>query len=383
MKKLDIGNREVIVFGLNYINILGQIRNFGIVGIRPILVWVKLYSQTPKESKYVKRYHEVGSVEDGLELILQLYGGNPLKNLISTDNDAIVERMDKDYSKLHNHFYLSSDFNGTLSLTNALYKENQCNVAKKYGLNPPAFEIVEVGQMPKTLRYPIFTKSVDSIDFKWKKKIKVCRDEKELKEFYKTLEDKSIMLQEFIPKQNELQIEGLSVNGGDEVYLAAQFLSYRNHENSYGTYKYGEEYNYGESLKRQIQDYLKEMHYSGIFEVEFLVDQKGVLYFLEFNFRYALFHHTMTQMGINLSAIWASSVVDGRLRENSDTVKTPFSVMYEFKDFQQSVLTGDLSFFRWITDFFKADSYNIINIKDPKPLFYYIGRGMKRLILRK
>ena len=383
MKKLDIGKREVIVFGLNYINILGQIRNFGVVGIRPVLVWIKMFSQTPKESKYIKKYHEVSSIEDGIALILQLYGSNPLKNLISTDNDAIVECMDKDYNVLHKHFYLTSDFNGTLSLTNALYKENQCNMARKYGLNPPAFEIVEVGQLPKTLKYPIFTKSVDSIDFKWKKKIKVCRDEKDLKEFYKTLEDKSIMLQEFIPKQNELQIEGLSVNGGNEVYLAAQFLSYRNHENSYGTYKYGEEYSHGESLKRQIQEVLKEMHYSGIFEVEFLVDQNGVLYFLEFNFRYALFHHTMTQMGINLSAIWASSVINGRLMENGDNIKSPFSVMYEFKDFQQSVLTGDVSFFKWITDFFKADSYNIINKKDPKPLLYYIGRGMKRLVHRK
>ena len=390
MKKLSsYDGREVIVFGRNYINVIGQIRSFGEAGHKCVLVWVKEDAHTPKESRYVETYHEVKNVNEGMELILSLYGNNPKKNIISTDNDEIVTLLNANRERIEDKFfYFGTNQNGMMQ--KAMQKEYQCALAQRHNMGIPKSEIVKVGEMPHELKYPIITKVLDSTDYKhWKGYQVVCENEGELLNAYQTTfadfgsHDK-ILLQEFVEKQNELQVEGVSLNGGEEIFLPIQVLSHRQHKNGYGTFKYAEQYHYGDELINNIQALLKDIGYTGVFEVEYLVGKDNKLYFLEINLRYTLFNYLMTRMGVNLADVWASSVISGRLKsENVKISSTPKSVIYEDRDFQLSVLHGDLKCGQWVSDFIKSDCYLILNRKDWKPVLFYLVRRVAGIVRRK
>ena len=50
---------------------------------------------------------------------------------------------------------------------------------------------------------------------------------------------------------------------------------------------------------------IKEIHYTGNFEVEFLVNNNDELVFLEINFRFPLSNYACTYGGINMPFLWA------------------------------------------------------------------------------
>ena len=64
-------------------------------------------------------------------------------------------------------------------------KEKLCRLAAKYGLKTPSSEIVNVGEFPKSIGYPILTKAADSFNAKWKSRVSICKNEEELLDFYK------------------------------------------------------------------------------------------------------------------------------------------------------------------------------------------------------
>jgi len=381
-------DRNIIIFGRNFINVLGQIRGFGETGIKPILVWIKEDCQTPKESRYISHYYEVQSLEDGVELIVAEFGNSNFKNILFSDNDEIITLFDRYYKRLEKNFIFFRTKNRGV-IQKAMLKEFQCNLALKHGMNPPRSEVVYVGQYPKDLNYPVITKVVDSTDYKhWKGYQVVCNSESELQKAYEDvfsdfIGHDRILLQEFIEKENELQIEGVSYNYGEDVYLPLQVLSYRQHKNGYGTYKFAEPYNSGEELKQSIQGLLKEIGYSGVFEVEFLLGRDGQLYFLEINLRFTLFNYLLPQMGTNLGLIWAQAELEGILyTENILVSKKPLSVIYDDRDFQLSVLNGEIRWYHQLRDFMQSDYYLIWNKKDVKPVAAYWYRRLKSIVSR-
>lgn len=381
-------NKEVIIFGRNFINVLGQIRSFGEAGIKPILVWLDESVMTPKESKYIAEYYEVRSIQEGLDFIIAKFAEVGRKKVLLSDNDEIITSFDKNFDKLEGYFFFfRTRERGKMAL--AMQKEYQCRLASKYNMNPPRSEIVNVGEFPSTLHYPIISKVTDSTDYKhWKGYQVVCKNEGELREAYEntfsdfTGHDK-ILLQEFIEKVNELQVEGVSYNYGEDLYLPLQVLSHRQHKNGYGTYKYAEPYNSGEDLKRNIQNLLKEIGYNGVFEVEFLVGVDGQLYFLEINLRFTLFNYLLPQMGANLGLIWAQAERGDELNTDGiEIAKKSLSVIYDDRDFQLSVLNGDVKWYRQLKDFFVSDFYLIWNKKDLKPVYSYWFRRVKSIVKR-
>lgn len=377
---------DVIIFGRNFINVLGQIRGLGEAGVNPILIWLKEGNLTPKESKYIAEYYEVQSIQEGIDFIVSHFSEGNKKKVLLSDNDEIINQFDKNYSNLEKFFYFfRTKERGTMSW--AMQKEFQCRLASKYNMNPPRYEIVNIGEMPSSLRYPIISKVTDSTDYKhWKGYQVVCSSECELKTAYEKVfidyegHDR-ILLQEYVEKDNELQVEGVSYNYGEDVYLPLQVLSHRQHKNGYGTYKYAEPYNSGETLKNNIQSLLKEIGYSGVFEVEFLLGKDGKLYFLEINLRFTLFNYLLPQMGTNLGLIWAQAEFNGTLTTDEIIVsQKPLSVIYDDRDFKLSVLKGEVSFFHQIGDFIRSDYYLIWNKRDLKPVVYYWYRRLKILL---
>lgn len=79
----------------------------------------------------------------------------------------------------------------------------------------PKEELLSVGELPKTLKYPVFTKAATStIKGGWKNQAHICNNEEELLAVYKTINTDKILVQEYVQKKNELCINGMSISGG-------------------------------------------------------------------------------------------------------------------------------------------------------------------------
>lgn len=366
-------NRKYIIFGRNVGNVLGQIRSFGEIGIKSDIIWFGELPQPVKSSKYVNSFHMVHCEEEGLKYLLFKFGNNPDKNILSTDNDGIVSLFDKHYNELKDYFiFFNAGEQGRL--TYLMTKKRQCEIAAECGLNVPESEVVRTGNFPQKIKYPIFTKSLDSFDFDWKSAVSICNTEQDLKEYYsKRNANAQILLQPYIKKNNEYILQGISLEGGNILYMPIEGGYYRLPKDAYGSYLFFNKYQGGDILYNQLKDFFKKIRYTGVFEVEFLKGEDGKLYFLEANFRHTLWNHTFTDMGINLCAIWANSELNQKLVTDGASIKKePHNLMREFQDYIRCRKDGSQNFIGWLKDLRNTDSFVIWNKYDIKPFFVYI-----------
>ena len=382
-----MSDNKVVLIGNNNKNTLGKARSFGEAGYEPIVVWVGPRYNLVRFCKYVKESYDVKTPEQGINLILNKFSSPNKKILLSAEGDGIVAAIDARYNELYDYFFFyNAGEKGRLSYY--LEKENLCCLAEECGFDVPKTEMVSVGSMPTKVKYPIFTKAVDSFDISWKSSANICYNEDDLIRVYNNQKSDKILLQEYVVKKNEFMLEGLSVNGGKEVFLPIQGSFYRIPNGAYGSFGFFEEYKSGDSLFEKLKLLLSKVHYSGIFEVEFIVGEDNSLYFLEVNFRDTMWNHAFTNMGVNLNAIWAKSEKEGCLCvENETVISSPSSFMNETVDFGRYVKTKQMSFFKWLKDFIACDTHMLWCKGDQKPFRRYLililFRRLKRIGLAK
>ena len=263
-------------------------------------------------------------------------------------------------------------------------KHEICLVAEKCGCNIPKQEIVDTGVLPKTLRYPVITKTLMSIMGAWKEDVYICQNEEELKEAYTKIQSPKLLLQEYISKKNELAVQGFSIDGGREVYISYGISFFRFSAQGYGHYMYCKPLE-DEKLISKLKAIIKECHYTGCFEIEFLIDQQDQLWFLEVNFRYSFWNYAVTFGGLNYPLAWAQSVIDNQISEPQDgTLKSYFTALSEGGDFGQTVVRKKISFRSWLNDIHDADMLYFYHPADPLPAwsfwYYKVMRKVKRIL---
>ena len=362
---------KFIIFAVDHFNPLGVIRSLGEIGILPIVV---LYSKHPilvKYSKYIAQLYEVDTIEKGLEVIIKNYSNEDSKTFILATSDDVESVLDQHYDELHDKFYFyNAGEQGRI--TQMMDKKTICKMGEECGLLIPKTEEVKVGQMPKTLKYPVITKATISTIENWKSNVYICNNEDELKEAYKYIVGEHVLLQEYIMKVDELNIEGFSINNGDDVYMPLQNRFHRVTEDSYGNYLYIDRFSEFDLLKK-IKDLFKKTRYNGVFEMEFMIDKDNNYYFLEINFRNSAWLYAYTKCGVNLPFMFAKSMISGSVVKNDEHIKKlPFNVIDELTDFKWSVLSGKVNIFRWIKELFTSDCTFYINRHDMKPFYMYI-----------
>ena len=371
----------VIVFGQHCWNTLGQIRSFGELGVNPDVIWIIGDSVVPSKSKYINHFHEFESFEDGFEYLKKEYCDKNRTYIVSTDSDAVVSLLNLHYDELKDRFVF---FNATQQgrLNRFMPKHVQYLLAEKYGLRIPKMELVKKGLRPNHLKYPLITKTDDSFSRNWKKNYVICHSEQELFEAYKFITPDTVLLQEFIEKKNEVALEGISINKGEDVFIPIQGEYLRIEAGSYGSWKRNEVYSLGDELKEKLQQMLKEIKYVGVFEVEFLKDMNDNLFFLEINFRHTQYNQALSEMGVNFCKIFAESVLNNRLSiESIDGIRSPHLVMNERRDFDTYIRTKKYSLRKWINDIIKTDSFYIYNKHDKCPFYSYMLSLIKGRLL--
>jgi len=381
--KTDYGvkDHKFIILGSYSANVLGQIRGLGERGIKPIGVLVHKNTFRIDKSKYLAKVHSVNTITEGLDLVLRVYGHENHKPFLYTDMDSAMALFDERFDELNDKFYVwNAGGNGKLRML--LNKYEQFKLAQECGIKIPKTEYVRVGELPKTLNYPIFTKAVDSLNPYWKGNAYICHTEEELKQAYEKMDMEYILLQEYIVKKDELPIEGISLRGGDEIVLLGRTVYYRLQEDSFGTYRYVEPFSNPE-LELKIKQLIKRFQYTGAFEIEFLINQDGTECYLETNFRIAQQNYAYVMLGANIPYLYAIFTLSGHIVEEEIQYveKRKINIMHEFEDFKICVLNKKTSLLRWIKDVHSADCFSFYNKWDKLPFFYTLLEKIKTHIL--
>ncbi|MBR1835164.1 MAG: hypothetical protein IJ785_06630 [Bacteroidales bacterium] len=364
-------HQHIVLCGDN-INALSILRSLGEVGLRPTAILLD-EGHIPLVSKcrYLGRLIQTKSFDESLQQLLA-FADPQCPPFVYTSDDNHQSLIDLHYEELKRGFYF---FNAGEAgrVTHFMDKNNICLAAKECGFAIAESEVLTPGQLPRHIHYPVITKTLNPYEDGWKRDVGIYHDPESLAKAYTQMVSKTLLVQEYIVKKNELSMQGFSIDAGRIVYLPFKRQYFRFTDSAYGSYCYYKTYQ-DDDLYNKIVALLRMIRFSGNFEIEFLEKPDGSLVFLEINFRHALSNYASTIGGVNLPYEWAKATllhtVDGL-----HPTKDYFTAINEFKDFNTFVKSGKIGLLPWLKDLVTADSYYLWNKHDPKPLFsFYLGK---------
>lgn len=368
--------RVHIILGGDNLNTLGIVRSLGEKGISPIIIlYVEGHIKLVPHSKYAKQLFWVNSIEEGVALMYK-YTSEDCRPFVYTTDDNTESYLDLHYDELIKHFYF---YNAGESgrITHLMNKKAICDLAEECGFNVPKGEVVSRGELPKNIKYPVITKTLNPYSPGWKRDVGIYYSDEELAEAYIGMISEKLLLQEYIPKKNELQIRGVSFNAGEQVIIPYYSTLKRFTDTSFGGYHYYQAF-CDEILINKVKALLRKTRYNGIFEIEFLIDKNNDLHFLEINFRSSAYDYADTFGNVNHPYIWSKICMNEAI--DILQILPAFSAVDEVRDFCQFVLTKSLPVNLWLKDIKTADTTFFYNQKDPSPFYWYIlSRIIKKL----
>ncbi len=366
----ELNSYRFIICGFDHYNTLNALRSLHDKGINPIVI---LRSQGKKSflvkySRFITEYHEVVDAESGYRLILDNYRDDKDKGFLITCDDWFEECFDQHYDELKDFFYFF-DGGNTGAITKYLQKDHLCALAEECGLRIPQTVVVDSGCVSHGLHYPVITKSLSSTEGGWKSDVFICGDEQELVTAYSKIQSRRIKLEEYIEKETELGLEGLSINNGTDIYIPFQNLYLRARPGVFGNYMEMSPFT-DSVLYEKVRRLIRESKFNGVFSVDFLIGKNKELYFLEVNFRHSAFAYATAWGGINLLYEWAKATLAGEIdynELNAARYQGSFRAMVEWKDFDDYVVHGKNSLFKWLCQLRKAEVLYLYRKDDPKP----------------
>lgn len=220
------------------------------------------------------------------------------------------------------------------------------------------------------MKYPVFTKAITSAKGgAWKDQAFICQTPDELRSAYKHINAEEILVQEFIQKKNELCIDGISINAGEEVFMPYGCGYYRFVPGSYGNYMRFTPF-LDKDLTEKIINIIRGTKYTGIFCIEFMVGKNDELYFLEVNFRHSGWGYAFTVGGFNLPIRWAISTLENKINLGGFKYLDSFDAINDFSDFKDNLKLKDVSIIKWFKQYLNSECKYYYNSKDKKPFFF-------------
>ena len=344
----------VIVFAQEHYNPLGMIRGLGLNGVNPVYVSVKRRGEVATKSKFISKLHRVDSVEEGFKLVIEKYGNFDYEHrpFIVFSDDKCIGYFDERYDEIKKKFIIfNAGKQGKISEYMDKYKVQQ--LAKRHGFNVLDSYVVNKGDIPKELVYPIITKAISPNSGTWKSDVFICANEDELKKAYETIASPQILIQRFVDKQNELALEGYTINNGRDM----QIITAMNWKYIIPGYysPYHDVYMPNDvEMEQKLQAMFEEIEYEGVFEVEFLIAKDGTPYFLEINFRASAWNHTTNFADMAESFLWVKGMLNGKIDPADRKEFEPFTSMSEIIDFGKRVDSGKITLADWLKDFKEA-----------------------------
>lgn len=373
-----------IVFCVEHYNPLGVIRALGENGIKPTVVAVQ--GSEPKlasKSKYIGKLFEVSSIEEGYERLLKLApAGGGAKPLVFTCDDKIASFLDARFGELKDRVLF---FNAGVGGRIAKYmdKAEIGQLARKHGFDVLTYEVVDNGEPPKSLRYPVITKDVASTVGAWKDDVYICKNEGELMAAFAKISSPKVLVQEYLEKENEYCLEGLSVRQGGSALVAIASTYDYILADSYSPFMTVSPF-LNTEVDKGLKGMLAEIGFEGIFEAEFLRGKDGSLYFGEINFRDSTWNYAANVAGMPLPVVWALGMTDPGFDVERCAVRDfePFKAVVEPADFKQRVVKHHGGFLSWVSDIRKSKCTYYYNPSDKRPFFFMLTGKFGKLFHR-
>lgn len=361
-------NHLVIMMTKEHYNSLSMIRSLGKRDINPIYIAIKGKDKIASSSKYLSICHYVDNVQKGLETLIEKYGNMEEPPFVLFTDDETVGYIDTKYEELKNKFiFFNAGANGRINEFMDKYKILE--LAKKYGLKTLNTVMCKKGEIPDKLQYPIITKSISPLVGGWKSDVFICENENDLNKAYSKIQSDIVVLQKYIDKKNEYCLEGFSINHGKQSYFSIS-VTYnyllRDYYSPYLTVGKAD----NEFINSALSAMLKEIGFEGLFEIEFLIDQDGTIYFDEINFRNSPWSYPSAALGRCLPELWMKSMLDRNINSIPIDVPKNFTAMIEPVDYAKRVESGMITEAQWLYDFKRTDVTFYYDNDDPAP--YYL-----------
>lgn len=399
-----MSDRCIVVVSRYWPTALSVVRSLGAAGYT-----VDLVSSCPKEgdsfiassSKYVR--HSCESVyrtvkqSDDPKLIENLlaYKGSAEELILLPTDDYTASFIDRNRAELDETFVMPFAREPIYELMN---KSVQSQKARSAGLNVPLEWVVSLDgdiHIPDDMVYPCFVKPMESFSG-FKGEMKRCGSYEELSEHLSFLQSRmsgrSILVQEFLNIEGEYDVQGIC--SGKQVIIPAVIKKTGIAKLERGVTMSGvmEPIDALGDTYRRIVDFLKEMDYTGMFDLELnLVGNE--FYFGELNLRSGGPNFAYYLNGVNLPDLCVRALIGETIVESHTRINEyGKSFVYEkvvWKEYLKGYL-GENEKNRILTE---AD-YKLIGSSDdaePIRLFDEENRtaeakkkpGLKKLIKRK
>lgn len=371
-KKLQ---NKVIVIGGNHHNGLGVIRSLGERGAKVYLIVNTTSKSFISKSKYIINSWGIEEEEGILEILLKEFNNEQFKPIIIPTADFAANLIDKNFNKLKEKYILPNAEEKEGQIACLMNKSIMNKIASDSGLKVPKYWSVnldgEADILPKDMMYPCIVKPLLSVEGK-RQDIVICHHKKELisKLKYMSKDYKRVLIQQYIEKKGELGILGCVTQRGKEIIAPGIIKKYREYPLNSGSSSYASVYNNPEDYLEQkpIYNFLKNLRYTGIFDMEFLYDKKDI-YFIEINFRNGGNGYSLTKAGINIIYLWCLEAAEIDITSESRVISEKTNFMMDTRDFRH-VINGDLSIGKWIRDLLNTKAFLVFNFKDMKPFIF-------------
>lgn len=363
----SLKNHMVIVIALEHYNPLGQLRALGENGVQPIFIAINHRVRMASASKWPQKVHLVENEEEAFEVLMKEYGNvaekTGYKPILSFSDDKTVTFYDRRYDELKDKFIM---FNAgeTGRITKFMRKKEIVDCARRHGVPVAPDWLVENGEIPADIEYPVITKAFSPVEGCYKGDFHICQNEEELKKAFTAIESEKVFIQKYIDKKTEMTYEGFSYNHGKGMYVGVQ-TDYIYPTKGYYSPLMNVYPRVDASLQEKLNAMLAEIGFEGIWEIEFLVGKDDKIYFLEINFRHATWGYSSNVAGSPLPYLWANAMLTGCAPEQKQF--EPFIAMVEPIDYGLRVDKGICTLPEWLTDFKRAKCTYYYNEQDIEP----------------
>lgn len=370
---------KVIIIGGDHHNTLGVIRALGYKGIKPVVVLItKAEKNYIGHSKYILSLVKVESEEGALKYLLENRADNNGAVVIAC-SDGASSMLDLNRDKLKEYYSLP----GTViqgRITSVMDKQAMTELGKSVRFEVPNSWVVDRDNPNvEDVSFPCITKPLLSITGQ-KSDIKICKSKEELLEALQNGFGQKYQVQQFLDKDFEYQLIGLSLNQGEEIIIPGCSRCIRPCP---GTNTGFLHYEALDSINPPIiacKRFIREVGYSGLFSLEFLRDKGGKDYFMEMNFRNDGNAICVTASGTNLPYLWYLANIGSDYKsELEKSAFKPVYVMPEFADFKNFVANRKISLWKWFSDIAKTDCFMEFERQDPKPFCFFLNNRIVSL----
>lgn len=373
----------VVVFSRNYSTGLGVIRSIGAAGY-PVDLVANAHkagvSDVATSSKFVNNSVEIVSkkVKGGgdwelIDELLKYAGKHDEKLILFPADDYTASVMDMNRNILEPYFIMPSIVGGGEgSLTEHMDKTVQGKMAREAGLLTPLEWVISLENeivIPEDMVYPCFCKPIESITG-YKKEMATCNDKEELEDHLNRLRnkfaDRSVLVQEFLEIDNEIDLSGLCFD--QEIIIPAIIKKTNVAQYEKGVTLAGKVAPFEElgDIQQKIIDMLKKFHYVGMFDMEFnIVGDK--IYFNEVNLRSGGPNYAYFASGVNLPGLYVKRLLGEKCTPDEEHV-TEYgkSFIYE-KVAWQDYIKGFMTKRELKKCISEADITLLCNDEDPAP----------------